>query len=107
MFKLRGEHVVNEKGKVLDVQGGADRENQNIIVWRLHNRMNQRWSILYVDQEQPDPKKGEFNKEFGLFVGRYFSLTSGLKSGRVLDITRGRIVIKKWTGSKTQQWFFD
>jgi hypothetical protein len=69
--------------------------------------MNQRWSILYVDQEQPDPKKGEFNKEFGLFVGRYFSLTSGLKSGRVLDITRGRIVIKKWTNSKTQQWFFD
>jgi len=33
MFRLKGENIVNEKGKVLDVSGGRDAENQNVIVW--------------------------------------------------------------------------
>jgi hypothetical protein len=106
MFKLRGEHIVNEKGKVLDVQGGADRENQNIIVWRLHNRMNQRWAIIYVDKDAPEPKKGELNKEFGLYVERQFMLMTNMRSNRVLDVVGKKVVIKTQNGFATQKWYF-
>ena len=49
---------MNEKGKVLDVSGGHDTENRNIIVHNKHNGMNQKWTIGYHDTIKPDPKKG-------------------------------------------------
>jgi NADPH-dependent glutamate synthase beta subunit-like oxidoreductase len=41
MFSKQGAFIVNEKGKVMDVSGGQDRENQNIIAWSKHGRVNQ------------------------------------------------------------------
>jgi len=32
MFRLKGAYVTNEKGKVLEIQGGIDAENRNIGV---------------------------------------------------------------------------
>jgi len=32
MFRLKGAYVTNEKGKVLEIQGGIDSENRNIGV---------------------------------------------------------------------------
>jgi hypothetical protein len=32
MFRYQGASIVNEKGKVLEVQGGIDQENRNIGV---------------------------------------------------------------------------
>lgn len=36
LFRLKGEFIVNEKGKVLDVSGGIDAENSNVQVWVLN-----------------------------------------------------------------------
>ena len=46
-------NIVNEKGKVLDVSGGKDKENQDVIVWNLHNGLNQQWDIVYSDLPEP------------------------------------------------------
>jgi hypothetical protein len=38
---MEGQFLVNEKGKVMDVQGGKDNEQTNIIVWNKHGKTNQ------------------------------------------------------------------
>jgi hypothetical protein len=47
-FQLKGENLVNERGLVLDVAGGRDKNNQNVLVWKKHNGLNQKWKIDYV-----------------------------------------------------------
>lgn len=68
IFRIKKEMIVNERGKVIDVAGGEDKEGANIIVWKMHNYKNQQWKIVYVDEDKPEPKKGELNSEFGLYV---------------------------------------
>jgi hypothetical protein len=62
MFRMKGRFLTNEKGKVMDVQGARDAENQNIIMWKRHGGLNQQWDIIYADQWKRDPKKGELNR---------------------------------------------
>jgi len=62
---LKNGNVVNEKGKVLDVRGGQDRNNQDVIVWSLHNGLNQQWDVVYTDQPEP-PVNFQPNKPFVL-----------------------------------------
>jgi hypothetical protein len=59
---------VNEKGKVFDVYQGKDKENQNIIVWNKHGKLNQQWEVIYADQYPDEPTKGEMSNDFGLYV---------------------------------------
>jgi hypothetical protein len=40
MFRLDGAFIVNEKGKVLDISGGVDAENRNILAWGKHGKIN-------------------------------------------------------------------
>lgn len=47
-FQIRGEYMINERGLVLDVAGGQDRNNQNVLVWKKHRGLNQKWKIDYV-----------------------------------------------------------
>merc|ERR1712072_215726 len=47
-FNLKGDQVVNERGLVFDVAGGKDRHNQNVLVWKSHNGINQKWKVEYV-----------------------------------------------------------
>lgn len=47
-FQLKGEYLMNERGLVLDVAGGKDRNNQNVLVWKRHKGQNQKWKIDYV-----------------------------------------------------------
>jgi hypothetical protein len=49
---------VNSRGRVIEVAGGLDNEGQNIIVASRNNKMSQRWSIVYVDEDKAAPKKG-------------------------------------------------
>jgi hypothetical protein len=57
---MQGENIVNSRGKVIDVAGGIDNENQNIIVASRNNKVSQRWTIVYVDEDKPRPKKGDY-----------------------------------------------
>ena len=108
MFKLEGSFVVNERGKVFDVSGNVDAENRNIIVWTKSGSMNQQWDVIYVDEYPEEPKKGELNKEFGLYVERPFYVATQLSSNRYLDLINNRnMVIKTPNGRNTQIWWFD
>jgi hypothetical protein len=108
MFKMNGAFLVNEKGKVMDVYQGKDKENQNIIVWNKHGKINQQFDIVYADEYPEDPKKGELNEFFGLYVERPFYIVSQMKANRYLDLINNRnFVIKTPNGRNTQVWWFD
>jgi len=105
---LKGAFVTNERGKVMDISGNRDAENTNIVVWNKHGRLNQQWDIVYVDEWKGDPKKGELNNDFGMYVERDFHIVSQLPKNRYLSIINNRnMVIKTPNGFKTQVWYFD
>jgi hypothetical protein len=105
---MNGAFLVNEKGKVMDVYQGKDKENQNIIVWNKHGKINQQFDIVYADEYPEDPKKGELNEFFGLYVERPFYIVSQMKANRYLDLINNRnFVIKTPNGRNTQVWWFD
>jgi hypothetical protein len=110
LFRLENGKLVNEKGKVMDVQGGHDRNNANIQVHKDlgPKRLNQLFDIVYVDEMPKEPKKGELNKDFGIYVQRPFHVISGLKEERYMDTFGGnKMVIKTPNGRKSQLWYFD
>jgi hypothetical protein len=107
MFRYRGGFLQNERGKVMDIHGNRDEENRDIIVWKKHGGLNQQWDIIYKDQYPRDPKKGELNKDFGLYVERDFHIVTYMRSGRYLDVVDGRnLVIKTRNGRKSQTFYF-
>jgi len=70
--------------------------------------MNQMWDIIYVDEWKGEPKKGELNEDFGLYVERDFYIQTAMSSNRYLDLINNRnMVIKTPNGRKTQTWYFD
>jgi len=97
MWRNEGGYIVNEKGKVLEVQNqnlDTDAENRNVQVTNRGNDIRQQWEIIYVD-EYSEPKKGELNEKFGLYVERDFYIVSALPSGRYMDIINNRNMVIK------------
>jgi hypothetical protein len=98
---------VNERGKVLDVSGNVDQENRNIVVQNKNGGLNQQWDIVYADEWKGEPKKGELNEDFGLYVERDFHVVTEMKSKRYLDLINNRnFVTKTANGRRTQVWYF-
>jgi hypothetical protein len=92
----------------MDVHGGVDAENRQMIVWNKHGKINQQFDIIYVDEYPEEPKKGELNEDFGLYVERPFYIVSALPTNRYLDLINNRnMVIKIPNGRNTQIWYFD
>jgi hypothetical protein len=92
----------------LDISGGLDRENQNLIVHNRHGKVNQLFDVIYEDQWKEEPVKGELSKDFGLYVERPFYIVSQLGQNRYLDLINNRnMVIKTRNGRNTQLWYFD
>ena len=98
LFYLRGNNIVNTRGKYVDVQGGQDTENRNVIVWTKSGKVSQEWWIRYLDSMPREPRKGEINKEFGLYVERPFHIVTQLASRRYLDVLGRNLVIKTPNG---------
>lgn len=107
MFRVQGDLIVNEHGNCIDVAGGLDKESQNIVVHKQNGQINQKWRIIYVDEDEEEPTKGQLNKDFGLIVERPFYIVSAMSSGRYLDILGNNVVIKTANGYNTQRWIFD
>jgi hypothetical protein len=108
MWRYEAPYLVNEKGKVLDVQGQIDTEGRHIAVSPKDGKMSQQWDIVYLDDWKGEPKKGEMNTDTGFFVQRPFYLVSELKANRYLDLINNRnAVIKTRNGRNTQVWYFD
>jgi hypothetical protein len=99
---------VNERGKVMDIHGGVDAENRQMIMWGKHGKLNQQFDIIYVDEYPEEPGKGELNEDFGLYVERPFYIVSQMPDHRYLDLIDNRnFVIKTPNARKTQTWWFD
>jgi len=101
MFRYKNNNIVNEKGKVMDVVGGRDTQHNNIQVYQKNNGMGQQFEIVYADEMPPVPKKGELNKQFGLFVERPFHIVSSLDSEKYLDIINPNVVLKTPNGKNS------
>jgi hypothetical protein len=68
--------------------------------------IRQQWEVVYVDQYR-EPKKGQLNEDFGLYVERDFYIVSAQGSGRYIDLINNRnMVIKTQNGRRTQVWYF-
>jgi hypothetical protein len=107
MFRYQDNMIVNEKGKVVAVQGGLDNENRNLVMEPKNGKVHQRWRVVYVDEYEKEPTKGQLNKKFGLYVERDFYVVSALPGGRYLDLINNRnMVTKIRNGRKTQIWYF-
>jgi hypothetical protein len=81
-------------------------ENRNIQVANRGDELRQQWEVIYVD-EYSEPKKGELNAQFGLFVERDFYIVSAMATGRYVDLINNRnMVIKVPNARRTQVWYF-
>jgi hypothetical protein len=109
MFRYKDGNIVNEKGKVLDVHSALDVENRQVIVWNKHNGLNQQWDIVYVDEQKPEPTKGQMSPKWGFIVERPFYIVSELKSNRHLTQlpSQRESIIKTPNGNKSQKFYFD
>jgi hypothetical protein len=81
---MKGAYLTNEKGKVMWVQGDIDTEQRYIYTQNRKNHVSQQWDIIYADQWKRDPRKGELNKRFGMYVERDFFIVSQLPKHRYL-----------------------
>jgi hypothetical protein len=63
---------------VFDVQNQLDSEGRKVLVWdEAKDRLGQEWDVVYADEYPEEPKKGELNEDFGLYVERPFYIVSG------------------------------
>jgi hypothetical protein len=109
MFTYKDGLLSNEKGKVFDVYQGHDHENQHLIVWKKHNGINQQWDIVYVDEQKPEPTKGQMSAKWGFIVERPFYLISEMKANRHLTQLGSdrNVIIKTPNGNNSQKFYFD
>jgi hypothetical protein len=107
LFKNQKGNIVNEKGKVIEVQGHLDRENQNIGILEKDNGLYQQWDVIYVDEMPKELKKGDTNTMFSLDVERPFFVVTTLESERYLDFIGNNMVLKTPNSFPSQQWYFD
>jgi hypothetical protein len=98
LFDFKDANVVNEKGKVLDVRGGQDRQNQDVIVWSRHNGLNQQWDVVYTDEPEP-AVNFEPNKPFVLI--------NQMAGKRLLTLSGSNFVIQSRNNSPEQLFKFD
>jgi len=109
MFNYKDGYVVNEKGKVLEVHSSLDHENRQVWTATKNNGISQQWDIVYVDEQKPEPKKGEMSSKWGFIVERPFYIVSELKSNRHLTQLNGQqySIIKTPNGNNSQKFYFD
>lgn len=85
----------------MDVSGNKDREGQNVVMFKRHNALNQQWDIVYLDALEAPLKDGEWWADFGMYVGKEFSLVSKMPGQRYADVVGNNVVINQRSGRKT------
>lgn len=92
---------------MIDVAGSVDNENTNIIVASRNNKMSQRWTIVYVDEDKPAPKRGQFIQDIGFYALRPFYIESQAGGNRFVSLMGNNVVINPQTGETNQKFEFD
>jgi hypothetical protein len=107
MFKMSGPYLTNvQNNKVAWVQGDIDQESRHIYVDTRKNKTSQQFDIIYAEHWKRDPRKGELNKRFGLYVERDFYIISRMGKHRYLSALSRKFVIKTRNGRAYQKWWF-
>lgn len=108
LFKYKNGNIRNIKDKrVMDVSNYQDTEGRAVGIYRRHNKSNQQFDIVYVDEMPAMLKKGEKNEKFGFYIERPFYIISQLPGGRFLDVRGNNLVINSRSESKMQQWQYN
>jgi len=94
----RDGHITNSHGSCMDVDGRKDRENQGVIAWKRYNHNNQKWNIVYVDED---------TVQNGLIAGKPFRLLSKMRGKRALTRAGSKIVIMDKNNGNDQIFVFD
>lgn len=98
-----------KNGKVLDVAGNRDAEGNNVIVWKRHNGLNQRWKIFYLDEKKEEPTTG-LDVDSGLHRNRAFYIISRLPGKRAIQVNHGNShlkIMKFKRDEQSQLFYFD
>jgi hypothetical protein len=90
----------------MEVSGGQDTENRDIYMSNFHGRVEQQWELIYAKDWKGEPKKGEWNKEWGFIVDTDFHIISLLGQGRYIDYISRNLVLKTQNGRGSQKWYF-
>jgi hypothetical protein len=92
----------------MSVNGKIDAENRNIeMLDQINNEVSQTWDLIYAKDWKGEPKKGEWNRDWGFRVDTDFHIISRLGKGKYIDYFSGRnLVIKTQNGRPTQKWYF-
>jgi len=98
---------IRETSKTWDITGSKDADGTNVMVYNKHTGNNQKWEVIYVDEDKKDPGKGELDEESGLYVERPFHIVTQMSSHRYIDLISNRLAIKTPNGRDSQVWYFD
>jgi hypothetical protein len=90
----------------MEVSGATDSENRDIYMSVFHGRVEQQWDLIYVKNWKGEPKKGEWNRDYGMIVDMDFYIISRLGQGRYIDYVTRDLVIKTQNGRASQKWYF-
>ena len=89
LWYLEGDYLRNERGKVIDINGSSDHENNYVVSRVRHAQGNpsgqgpsQQWVVKYIDELEEPLKKGDFNKEYGFYIERDFYIVSAMAGRR-------------------------
>jgi len=104
MWRYRDGYLVNEaQGKVLGLQDEYGELNKLFMSEdKKDGVLKQLYDVIYVDEYPDEPKKGELNEDFGLYVERDFYIVSALSAHRYLDLIGRNMHIKIQNGRKSQ-----
>jgi hypothetical protein len=69
--------------------------------------MSQRWTIVYVDEDKPTPKKGDYIQDIGFYALRPFYIESQAGGNRFVTLMSTNVVINPQTGESNQKFYFD
>lgn len=97
--------LTNVKGKVMQIDNNKCVEGQNVGQGSKQGTRNQKWGVVYTDQE--DPLKIKIEDEYGLKYGRPFYIVSQMCSGRAIRVNGRNLVLSRKTNSSSMQFFFD
>jgi hypothetical protein len=109
IFKWQAPFLRNNKenGRVMEVHGGVDTENRDIVMSTFNGKKEQQWDLVYAKDWKGEPTTGQWNREYGFIVNKDFYIISLLGQGKYIDYVGRDLVLKTQNGRASQKWYFD
>jgi hypothetical protein len=72
-----------QDGRRLDVQGGRDREGNNVQIWKKNNSAAQKWKLVYTDKADKIKTEG-VAEDYGMKINKPFYIQTVMGLRRVV-----------------------